>query len=63
MDPSEVILLSSDDELVFDPGQRFSEESDEQSRVLFNPEHLLHALDEPLEGTHCYPFRSPQVPA
>ena len=61
MDPSEVILLSSDDELVFDPGQRFSEESDEQSRGLFNPEHLLHALDDSLEGTHCYFFKFPPV--
>ena len=63
MDPSEVILLSSDDELVFDPGQRFSKESDEQSRGLFNPEHLLRALDDSLKGTHYYPFRFPQVPA
>lgn len=63
MDPSGVIIISFDDELVFYPGLRFSEDSDEQSRVLFNPEHLLRALDEPLEGTHCYPFRSPQVPA
>ena len=58
MDPSEVILLSSDDELVFDPGQRFSEDSDDRSRVLFNPEQLLRVLDEPLEGTHCYPPNS-----
>ena len=63
MDPSRVILTSSYDELVFDPGQRFSKESDEQIRGLFNPEHLLRALDDSLEGTHCYPFRFPQVPA
>ena len=50
MDPTEVVLLSSDDELfdpgqriseesscLFDPGQRFSEESSKLSKGLFNP--------------------------
>lgn len=63
MDPSGVILISFDDELVFDPGQRFSEESDEQSRGLFNLEHLLHSLDDSLGGKHCYFFRFPLVSA
>ena len=63
MDPPEVILMSSDDELIFDPGQSFSEDSDEQNRVLFNPKELLRALDEPLEGIHRYPLRSFRVPA
>ena len=66
MDPPEVVLLSSDDELfdpgqriseeassLFDPGQRFSKESSELSRGLFNPQTLIHALEESLEGTTC----------
>ena len=66
MDPPEVVLLSSDDELfdpgqriseessgLFDPGQRFSEESSELSRGLFNPQTLIRALEVSLEGTSC----------
>ena len=66
MDPPEVVLLSSDEELfdpdqrlsegassLFDPGQRFSEESSELSRGLFNPQTLIRALEESLEGTSC----------
>ena len=52
MDLAEVILISSDDEMIFDPGQSFFEDSDDQDRVLFNPEEFLRALDEPLEGIH-----------
>lgn len=70
MDPTEVVLLSSDDELfdhgqriseessgLFDPGQRFSEESSELSRGLFNPQNLIRALEESLEGTPCCLFK------
>ena len=68
MDPPEVVLLSSDEELfdpdqrlsegassLFDLGQRFSEESSELSRGLFNPRTLIRALEESLEGTSCCP--------
>ena len=61
MDLAEVILMSSDDEMIFDPGQSFSEDSDEQSRAFFNPGDLLRALEESLEGIHRYPFGSSRV--
>lgn len=61
MDLVEVILLSSNDEIIFYPGQSFSEESDELNRAFFNPEDLLRALDEPLEGIYYYPLRSSQI--
>ena len=49
MDLAEVLLLSSDDEMVFDPDQNFSDESDELSRAFFNPEDILRALEESLD--------------
>ena len=58
MDLEEVILLSSDDEMVFNPDQNPSDEVDEWSRVFFDPDDLLRALEESLdleealEGTH-----------
>ena len=58
MDLEEVILLSSDDEMVFNPDQNPSDEADEWSRVLFDPDDLLRVLEESLdleealEGTH-----------
>ena len=50
MDLAEVILMSTDDEMIFDPDQSFSDDSDEQSRAFFNPEDFLRALTEPLQG-------------
>ena len=50
MDPSGVIFLSSDDELVFDQNQRFPKEYHEQNRCQFTLDHLPHALDESIEG-------------
>ena len=49
MDLAEVLLLSSDDEMVFYPDQNFFDESDELSRAFFNPEDILHALEESLD--------------
>lgn len=48
MDLAEVLLMSSDDEMIFDPDQSFFDESDDIT--LFNPLQLLLDLDDPLEG-------------
>ena len=55
--------MSSVDEMIFDPGMSFSENSDDQDIVLFNPEQLLRTLEEPLEGSHYQIFRSSHIPA
>ena len=61
MDLEEVLLLSSDDEMVFNPDQNPSDEADEWSRVFFDPDDLLRVLEESLdleealEGTHSPP--------
>lgn len=55
-DPSGVIFLSFDDELVFDQNQRSPEEYHEQIRCQFTPDHLPHALDETFEGKRCPSF-------
>ena len=58
MDLEEVILLSSDDEAVFNPGQNPHDESDKWSGAFFDPDKILRALEESLdleetlEGTH-----------
>ena len=63
MDLAEVLLLSSDDEMVFNPDQNLSDESDEWSRAFFNQDNLLRALEESLdleealEGIHHHPSR------
>ena len=49
MDLAEVLLLSYDDEMVFNPDQNLSDESDEWSRAFFNPDNLLCALEESLD--------------
>ena len=61
MDLEEVILLSSDDEVVFDPDQTSSDESDGWSGAFFDPDEILRALEESLdleetpEGMHSFP--------
>ena len=66
MDFAEVLILSSDDEMIFNPDQNHSGESDEWSRALFNPDELLRALEESLdleealEGIHHHPSRHSQ---
>ena len=61
MDLEEVLLLSSDDEMVFKPDQNPPDEADEWSRAFFDPDDLLRALEESLdleealEGTHSSP--------
>ena len=58
MDLEEILLLSSDDEMVSNPDQNPSDEADEWSRVFFDPADLLRVLEESLdlekalEGTH-----------
>ena len=65
MDLEEVILLSSDDEMVFNPDQSPSDGSDEWSRAFFNPDELLRALEESLDleetlkGIHSPPEALP----
>ena len=65
MDLEEVILLSSDDETVFNPDQNPSDESDEWSKAFFDPDELLQALEESLdleealEGIHSSPEALP----
>ena len=49
MDLAEVILLSSDDEVLFDPDQTPSDESDGWSGAFMNPDEILRALDESLD--------------
>ena len=49
MDLEEVILLSSDDEGLFDPDQTPSDESDGWSGPFFNPDEILRALEESLD--------------
>ena len=49
MDLEEVILLSSDDEVLFDPDQTPSDESDGWSGPFFNPDEILRALEESLD--------------
>ena len=66
MDLAEVLLLSSDDEMVFNLDQNLSDESDGWSRAFFNPDELLRALEESLdleealEGIHHHPPRHSQ---
>ena len=61
MDLEEVILLSSDDEVVFDPDQTPYDESDGWSGTFFDPDEILRALEESLdleetlEGMHSSP--------
>ena len=49
MDLEEVILLSSDDEVLFDSDQTPSDESNGRSRAFFDPDEILRALDESLD--------------
>ena len=49
MDLEEVILLSSDDEVLFDPDQTPSDESDGCSGAFFDPDEILRALEESLD--------------
>ena len=46
MDLEEVILLSSDDEVLFDPDKTPSDESDGWSGAFFDPDEILRALEE-----------------
>ena len=61
MDLKEVILLSSDVEVVFDPDQTPYDESDGWSGAFFDPDEILRALEESLdleetpEGMHSSP--------
>ena len=65
MDLEEVLLLSSDDEIVFNPDQNPFDEADEWNRAFFNPDDLLRALEESLdleealEGIHSSPEALP----
>ena len=65
MDLEEVILLSSDDEAVFNPDQNPCDKSDEWSMTFFDPDELLRALEESLdleetlEGMHSSPEALP----
>ena len=67
MDLEEVILLSFDDEAVFDPDQNPHDESDEWSGAFFGPDELLRALEESLdleetlEGMHLSPEALPTL--
>ena len=45
MNLEEVLLLSSDDEMVFNLDQNPSDEADEWSRAFFDPNDLLRALE------------------
>ena len=49
MDLEEVILLSSDDEVVFDPDQTPYDESDGWSGAFFDPDEILRAMEESLD--------------
>ena len=49
MDLAEVLILSSDDEMVFNPYQNLSDKSDEWNRAFLNPDELLRALEESLD--------------
>ena len=66
MDLAEVLILSSDDEMIFNPDQNPSGESDEWSRAFFNLDELLRALEESLdleealEGIYHHPPRHSQ---
>ena len=63
MDFAEVLILSSDDEMIFNPDQNPPSESDDWSRAFFNPDELLRALEESLdleealEGIYHHPPR------
>ena len=50
MDPEEVIVLSSDDEMSFEPDQTPSDESNGRSRAFFYPDEISRALDESLDS-------------
>ena len=50
MDPEEVIVLSSDDEMPFEPDQTPSDESNGRSRAFFYPDETSRALDESLDS-------------
>ena len=65
MDLEEVILLSSDDDVVFYPDQTPYDESDGWSGAFFDPDEILRALEESLdleetlEGMHSSPEAFP----
>ena len=67
MDLEEVILLSSDDEVVFDPDQTPYDKSDGWSGAFFDPDEILRALEESLdleetlEGMHSSPRALPTL--
>ena len=67
MDLEEVILLSSDDEVVFDPDQTPYDESDGWSGAFFDPDEILRALEESLDleetldGMHSSPRAFPTL--
>ena len=55
MDPEEVIVLSSDDEMSFEPDQTPSDESNGRSRAFFYPDEISLDSDDLLEGMDLSP--------
>ena len=55
MDPREVIILSSDDEMSFEPDQTPSDESNGRSRAFFGPVEISLDSDDLLEGMDLSP--------
>ena len=55
MDPGEVIVLSSDDEMLFEPDQTPSDESNGRSRAFFGPVEISLDSDDLLEGMDLSP--------
>ena len=55
MDPEEVIVLSSDDEMSFEPDQTPSDESNGRSRAFFGPVEISLDSDDLLEGMDLSP--------
>ena len=55
MDPREVIVLSSDDEISFEPDQTPSDESNGRSRAFLGPVEMSLDSDDLLEGMDLSP--------
>ena len=55
MDPREVIVLSSDDEMSFEPDQTPSDESNGRSRAFLGPVEISLDSDDLLEGMDLSP--------
>ena len=55
MDPREVIVLSSDDEMSFEPARTPSDESNGRSRAFFGPVEMSIDSDDLLEGMDLSP--------